>query len=166
MHSASHSPGPERVPQSTAVGLGWLQGSPKPVNGVEEGISQVARKSRDARRHFVWNFPIEITYRSSNVSGWPQLSLAVYGLDAFANDVVRGYGAVHVPPISGTHRKSVALFVPDSSSTMHKLTSWLTGRRPEFVDPKVVARGEGREDAEIRHDYRLLGDKAEALTPI
>ncbi|KAL1448201.1 hypothetical protein MTO96_044124 [Rhipicephalus appendiculatus] len=28
---------------------------------------------------------------------------------------------------------------------MHKMTSWLTGRRPEFVDPKVVARGEGRE---------------------
>ncbi|KAH6942969.1 hypothetical protein HPB50_013016 [Hyalomma asiaticum] len=113
--------------------------------GVEEGISQVARKSRDARHRFVWNFPLEITYRSSNVSGWPQLVLAVYGLDAFANDVVRGYGAVHVPPIAGTHCKSVALFVPDSSSTMHKMTSWLTGRRPEFVDPKVVARGEGRE---------------------
>ncbi|KAL1482684.1 hypothetical protein MTO96_050304, partial [Rhipicephalus appendiculatus] len=32
----------------------------------------------------------------------PQLVLAVYGLDAFGNDVVRGYGAVHVPPIAGT----------------------------------------------------------------
>ncbi|XP_077489575.1 B9 domain-containing protein 1 [Amblyomma americanum] len=113
--------------------------------GVEEGISQVTRKSRDARRSFIWNFPIEITYKSSNVWGWPQLVLSVYGLDAFANDVVRGYGAVHVPPVAGTHRKCVPLFVPESSSTMHKMTSWLTGRRPEFVDPKVVARGEGRE---------------------
>ncbi|XP_075726003.1 B9 domain-containing protein 1 isoform X1 [Rhipicephalus microplus] len=113
--------------------------------GVEEGISQVARKSRDNRQNFVWNFPLEITYKSSNASGWPQLVLAVYGLDAFANDVVRGYGAVHVPPIAGTHRRIIELFVPESSSTMHKMTSWLTGRRPEFVDPKVVARGEGRE---------------------
>ncbi|XP_077527883.1 B9 domain-containing protein 1-like isoform X2 [Haemaphysalis longicornis] len=113
--------------------------------GVEEGISQVARKSRDSRRIFIWNFPLEITFKSSNVWGWPQLVLAVYGLDAFANDVVRGYGAVHVPPIAGTHRRCISMFVPDSSSAMHKMTSWLTGRRPEFVDPKVVARGEGRE---------------------
>lgn len=29
---------------------------------------------------------------------------------------------------------------------MHFLIcSWLTGRRPEFTDPKVVAQGEGRE---------------------
>lgn len=27
----------------------------------------------------------------------PQLVLSCYGLDAFGHDVVRGYGAVHVP---------------------------------------------------------------------
>ncbi|XP_064479312.1 B9 domain-containing protein 1-like [Ornithodoros turicata] len=75
----------------------------------------------------------------------PQLVVAVYGLDSFGNDVVRGYGAVHVPPIPGTHKKALHMFVPESSSFLQKLTSWVTGRRPEFIDFKTAARGEGRE---------------------
>lgn len=39
----------------------------------------------------------------------------------------------------------MAAFVPESTSQMQKFTAWLTGRRPEFVDPLVVAQGEGRE---------------------
>lgn len=37
------------------------------------------------------------------------------------------------------------MFVPESSSLLQKLTCWLTGRRPEFVDARVIAQGEGRE---------------------
>lgn len=40
------------------------------------------------------------------------------------------------------------MFVPESSSILQRLTSWLIGRRPEFVDPRVVAQGEGREGEE------------------
>jgi B9 domain-containing protein 1 len=36
-------------------------------------------------------------------------------------------------------------FVPESSSTLQKLTSWLTGKRPEYVDARLLARGDGRE---------------------
>jgi len=31
----------------------------------------------------------------------PQLIVSVYGLDAFGNDVVRGYGVCHVPVVGG-----------------------------------------------------------------
>ena len=37
------------------------------------------------------------------------------------------------------------MFVPESSSTLQKFTAWFLGRRPEYIDPRVVAQGEGRE---------------------
>jgi len=42
------------------------------------------------------------------------------------------------------------MFVPESSSTFQKFSAWLFGRRPEFVDPKVVAQGDGREVTRVR----------------
>ncbi|CAJ0915141.1 unnamed protein product [Ranitomeya imitator] len=65
--------------------------------GVEEGISQIASKNRAVTQSVVWNFPVEITFKSTNPFGWPQIVISVYGPDAFGNDVVRGYGAVHLP---------------------------------------------------------------------
>jgi B9 domain-containing protein 1 len=45
------------------------------VQGTEEGITQIARRSDalDGSR-VVWNFPLDITFRSTNVHGWPQVS--------------------------------------------------------------------------------------------
>ncbi|NXY46856.1 B9D1 protein, partial [Ceuthmochares aereus] len=48
------------------------------------------------------------------------------------------------------HTRTIAMFVPESSSELQKFTSWFTGRRPEFTDPKVVAQGEGREVTRVR----------------
>ena len=47
--------------------------------------------------------------------------VAIYGLDTFGNDVIRGYGAVHVPVFSnrndkgGPHTVKIPLFVPESA---------------------------------------------------
>lgn len=37
------------------------------------------------------------------------------------------------------------MFVPQSTSGLQAVVGWMLGRRPEFVDPRVVARGEGRD---------------------
>ncbi|XP_023677619.1 B9 domain-containing protein 1 isoform X1 [Paramormyrops kingsleyae] len=116
-----------------------------PTSGLEEGISQISSRGRDTRHGLVWNFPVEITFKSTNPFGWPQIVVSVYGPDTFGNDVVRGYGAVHVPVTPGKHVKTIPMFVPESTSRLQKFTSWLMGRRPEFTDPKVIAQGEGRE---------------------
>ncbi|KPP76166.1 B9 domain-containing protein 1-like [Scleropages formosus] len=100
-----------------------------PTSGLEEGISQIACRGQGTQPALVWNFPLEITFKSTNPFGWPQIAVSVYGPDTFGNDVVRGYGAVHVPLTPG---------------------NWLMGRRPEFTDPKVVAQGEGREVTRVR----------------
>nr|XP_055241933.1 B9 domain-containing protein 1 isoform X2 [Gorilla gorilla gorilla] len=137
-----------------------------PTAGLEEGISQITSKSQDVRQALVWNFPIDVTFKSTNPYGCcaagllevqsasglvatpvkgPQIVLSVYGPDMFGNDVVRGYGAVHVPFSPGRHKRTIPMFVPESTSKLQKFTSWFMGRRPEYTDPKVVAQGEGRE---------------------
>ena len=63
----------------------------------------------------------------------------------YYNDSFVGYGAVHVPIFPGSQQSAhIPLFVPESASLIQKLAGWLMGRRPEYVDPRVVASGEGR----------------------
>jgi len=39
------------------------------IQGLEEGLTQTAKKSRDDRQLFVLNFPIDIGFKSSNPFG-------------------------------------------------------------------------------------------------
>lgn len=40
------------------------------------------------------------------------------------------------------------MFVPESTSLLQKFTSWLTGQRPELIDPKILSASEGRQGRE------------------
>lgn len=74
------------------------------LSGVEHGVSQISRKSSgDLDEVFIWNYPLDITFRSSNVHGWPQIVIGVYGLTMFGKDVIRGYGCTHVPTTPGNN---------------------------------------------------------------
>ncbi|XP_049815551.1 B9 domain-containing protein 1 isoform X2 [Schistocerca nitens] len=75
------------------------------TSGTEEGISQLSKRSNDERQTCIWNFPLEITFKSTNPFGWPQLVISVYGLDLFGNDIVRGYGLCHLPIAPGHYKK-------------------------------------------------------------
>ncbi|XP_037804675.1 B9 domain-containing protein 1-like [Penaeus monodon] len=120
------------------------------ISGLEECISQITRRSDDERQIFTWNFPIDITFKSTNPFGWPQLVLSIYGTDIFGNEVVMGYTACHLPLAPGKHTRKLTTFVPESASTIQKFMAWLTGRRPEFVDPKLITQGRGREVTRVR----------------
>ncbi|XP_044289753.1 B9 domain-containing protein 1 isoform X3 [Varanus komodoensis] len=135
---------------SPTVFLLMVNGQIESAQGLEEGISQITSKNRNIQQDLVWNFPIDITFKSTNPFGWPQIVISVYGPDVFGNDVVRGYGAVHVPFTPGRHKRTIPMFVPESTSKLQKFTSWFTGRHPEFTDPKVIAQGEGREVTRVR----------------
>ncbi|TRY69435.1 hypothetical protein TCAL_08080 [Tigriopus californicus] len=115
------------------------------TGGQEEGISQIARASLDGQRRIVWNFPLDITFRSTSPFGWPQIVISVFEMDSFGNEVIRGYGAVHIPLSPGTHNAKIPMFVPESSSLIQRFTGMIMGKRPEFVDARVVANGEGRD---------------------
>lgn len=82
----------------------------------------------------VLNFPIDIAFKSTNPFGWPRLVISIYGLDAFGRDVVRGYGAVHLPTIAASNIvREVPLFRPLSSSLLQQFIAWLTGSPPEVA---------------------------------
>ena len=46
--------------------------------GIDQGFSQVARKSSGGDASVVWNFPIDVTFKSTNAFGWPRLVVSVY----------------------------------------------------------------------------------------
>ncbi|KAI8854760.1 B9 domain-containing protein 1 [Chytridium lagenaria] len=116
------------------------------ISGLEEGLTQIAKAPTSATfgeaayasgnysRACVWNFPLEISFKSTNPYGWPQLIVSVYGLDEFGRDVVRGYGSIRLPIISGKHTLYVHTFVPVATSPMNQFLSWMSGRLPEFID--------------------------------
>lgn len=55
------------------------------------------------------------------------------------------------------HKRRMPMFVPESSSTLQKFTAWFLGRRPEYIDPRVVAQGEGREGSDFFIDLLSEG---------
>eukprot|EP00698_Gefionella_okellyi_P023217 TRINITY_DN7859_c0_g1_i1.p1 TRINITY_DN7859_c0_g1~~TRINITY_DN7859_c0_g1_i1.p1 ORF type:complete len:197 (-),score=2.60 TRINITY_DN7859_c0_g1_i1:190-744(-) len=114
------------------------------VAGPEEGLTQIGQKG-GPRHAVVWNFPLDLTFKSSNVFGWPQLVLAVYGLDGLGRDVVRGYGSVHFPTSTGHHELLVHLFAPQSASPLQRITAWAGANQAEFVDSKFAAKAAGRD---------------------
>ncbi|RLN52136.1 hypothetical protein BBJ29_007510 [Phytophthora kernoviae] len=112
--------------------------------GAENGLSQIAYLGgRD--KEILLNFPIDVSFKSTNPFGWPRLVLSVYGLDLLGRDVVRGYGSVVFPVTTGCVTREVPLFRPLSSSTLQQFIAWLTGSPPEYFDSKFVAQSDSRE---------------------
>jgi Ciliary basal body-associated, B9 protein len=85
-------------------------------------MSQISKKGKchmDESQLCIWNLPIELTLKSTNISGCkyglainstdvliskqnciflgPKIVVSVYGTDAFGNDIVRGYAWNYVP---------------------------------------------------------------------
>ena len=113
----------------------------------------MARKSSGGEgRKVVWNFPIDISYKSTNAFGWPQIIISVYGMDYMSRDVIKGYGRVHIPIAPGRYTKYVRLFRPAASSWMQGFSSWMNGEPPEFVNSSFIAGGEGREAVRVNSD--------------
>ena len=124
------------------------------LSGLSEGITQISIKGQiDSHLNnplVVWSFPIELTYSSTTPFGWPQIVLSVYGPDILGRDVIRGYGAIHLPSMPGEHFVKVPMIVPKSSTVFQEILGMLLGRRAEFVSPGFVAQGAGREVTRVR----------------
>lgn len=114
------------------------------AEGIDMGITQIASKGIEGGTNVVWNFPVDITFRSFTAYGWPRMCISVYRIDGWERDVVQGYGQFALPTVAGTHTKYVRIFQPISTRTCGQLRDWLFGSQPEFFDSKFVAQGEDR----------------------
>ncbi|KAI1718843.1 ciliary basal body-associated, b9 protein domain-containing protein [Ditylenchus destructor] len=121
-------------------GQDWQQ-----VSGLVEGMSSTCTRGATTGP-IVLNTPLEATFTSCNPFKWPQIVISCYSMDRFGNDaVICGYGATHLPSIPGRTTRTVPIFLPQASTTMQKFIGFFTGRRAEFVDPRIVSMAEGRE---------------------
>ena len=124
---------------SFVSGLDW-----EIIHGVDRGITQTAKKTNRAQSVITWNFPIDISYGSTNIHGWPRICFSVNGLDWLGRDIVRGYGCLMCPIMAGNHIEYVHLYVPESSSPWNRFLHFLTGSPPEYYDSRFVSRADGR----------------------
>ncbi|KAK8875431.1 B9 domain-containing protein 1 [Tritrichomonas musculus] len=93
----------------------------------------------------IFNSPFQVSFFSSKPYGWPQIVIAVYGLNNFGNDMIVGYGGAHIPTTSGRHHLEIPLFTPEPGTIFQKFASFFTGLYPELIDANTVASGENRE---------------------
>jgi len=75
----------------------------------------------------VWNFPFEMVFRMNDVSGWPKIVLTLTSRDFMGNDIICGYGVMHVPTQPGTHTRYAQIFKPKSSSKLTDLIGFIMG---------------------------------------
>lgn len=123
------------------------------VRGLEQGVSQMSssRGGQSEGNVVVWNFPIDVTMKSTNAFGWPQLVITVYGDSPLGlPDQIQGYGSVHLPITPGNHTLYVRTFRPISSRWLDHLFSFFNGQRPEYKDSKFVSKSDGREVTRVQ----------------
>ena len=73
---------------------------------------------------------MDVTYKSTNAFGWPQVVVSVYGADSLGRDVIQGYGCGHLPTAPGRYTLRLRLYKPRSASLLQTFTAWVTGARP------------------------------------
>nr|CAH7749488.1 unnamed protein product [Callosobruchus chinensis] len=116
----------------------------KIIGGLEAGLSQIAHVAHNGDK-VVFNFPIEIQFKSTNPYGWPQIILSIYkGMQ------LAGYGRVHMPIKVGSHELDVALSKPQSSSMLGYIASFF-GYQPELLQPKMLATTAGNSLIRMEH---------------
>ena len=122
------------------------------VHGVSLGFSQVGRQGvsrwkgvgEDGSSVTILNFPIEISFESTNPHGWPRLALSIYGFDFLGRDVLCGHASLLLPINPGRHIKYLRTFRPVSGGKCEQLINWFMGTNPEYYDSKMINRSEGR----------------------
>ena len=154
------------------------------ASGLDTGLSQTSCKNSSRPEDpIAWNFPVDITFKSTNVFGWPRIALSVYGIDFLGRDVIRGYGSVLIPLSAGQHQLEVEMYAPLATSALNQFASMIMGNPPEvslrsikmsyhtmsdgvylsllshspqFFDSKFVCQGEGREVSRVQSTGRVI----------
>lgn len=119
----------------TVWGADW-----SPLSGLTSGTSQMARCGVDPER-VVINFPLEMVFSSTNVSGWPQLLITVRAQNTLTGDSLRGYALFLMPPNTGHVVTTSPLIRPRAATLLGEWLAWITGKYPELADPKMLAIG-------------------------
>ena len=118
-------------------------------DGLVKGNTQYSCKGEGLYNYYSYGQNFEISYRSINAFGWPQLVLNCFTIDSDGNEIVKGYGCVHVPTSTGRHVRKVHIFKStENSSFWDKFFGnhlSLGEKNNEVTNPKVISSGQERE---------------------
>jgi len=119
-------------------------------HGLLKGDTQYSCKGEGLYNYYSFGQFFEISYRSINPFGWPQLVLNCFTIDSDGNEIVKGYGCVHVPTSTGRHMRRVHIFKStDNSSFFDKFFGIRcfdgNEKNNEVTNPKVISSGQERE---------------------
>jgi len=56
----------------------------------------------------------------------------------------------------GKSDRRIAIYRPQSSSLVQQWMSWLSGRRPELIEPKSIACSDGRHGERTHSNYSIV----------
>eukprot|EP00483_Globobulimina_turgida_P000083 UN00083 len=127
----------------------------KCMKGVETGISQTSRKNPLQKFGFLWNYPFDLTFKSFNPSGWPQIIISVYSLNSWTSDDIVGYASIRIPIFPGRHVVEADLFRPVSSNWFSELVARLKGNKPEYFDTTFITQSKNREITRVTSNGKI-----------
>ena len=70
-------------------------------DGLIKGFTQYSCKGEGIYNYYSYGLNFEISYRTTDPFGWPQLVLNCFTIDSNGNEIIKGYGCVHVPTSTG-----------------------------------------------------------------
>ena len=119
-------------------------------DGIIKGSTQYSCKGEGIYNYYSYGLNFEISYRSTDPFGWPQLVLNCFTVDSKGNQIVKGYGCVHVPTSTGRHKRKVHIFRPTENSNLFGKffgynSSNSDDKNDDKTDPKVISSGQERE---------------------
>ena len=98
-----------------------------------------------------WNHPFEITYRSMNPFGWPQLVIYCNQIDALGNESCKAYGCTHVPIQPGVVQKTIRMFTPiEQNRCLEFFGSFQEGEDLKVDDPEMIAKAHARDHTRVK----------------
>jgi len=118
-------------------------------DGLKNGETQYSCKGEGLYNYYSYGQQFEISYRSINPFGWPQLVINCFTIDSEGNEIIKGYGCVHVPTSPGRHVRKIHIF--KSTKNTNCLDQFFgthffgTEKNNEVTNPKVISSGLERE---------------------
>jgi len=91
----------------------------------------------------VWNEPLNLSFASTGIQGWPKLFLSVFNSDTHNRIDLAGYGFCAIPCSPGSHVREVVLWRPRGTWCENFVAKFLGGR-PQYDRPEVVMTGDSR----------------------
>lgn len=108
------------------------------IDGLTEGQTQLGVSTTNAEYDGqVFSHPIDVTYSTSSLVGWPKLTVEVWEQDEFGRNQLGGYGMCHVPTMPGMHSVECVTWRP-KGSWLDNLSTAFIGGNPTLVNPSVV----------------------------